>query len=83
MQYNQSMTKKTIDQKRINEWASKRARPVIELAFETGCSMTLAKQIINGRYPTGKHPTYVHQKNIARVIGCEIDELFCQQYEAA
>lgn len=69
-------TKKFINQNLINEWASKRARPVAELVYKSGCSQTMARQIINGSYPAGKHPTFVYQQKIAEVIGCEVQEIF-------
>ncbi|WP_417447229.1 hypothetical protein [Kangiella sp.] len=69
-------TTKTINQDIINDWASKRARPVEELAFKAGISPTTAKKLINGRYPKNSHPRFVCQLAVANVIGCEVLELF-------
>lgn len=70
---------KIINQQKIIEWASQRPRPIDELAYLAKCSHSLARQIINGTYPKGKHPREVYCDNISAAMGYERKDVFIIQ----
>ncbi len=70
------MNTRTINFDKLIEWAKANDVATVTLAAKVKCSPTMARELLNGTYNSGRAPRELYMVSLCRVTGIPKDELF-------